>query len=219
MRKLKVKFNELKPCSLFKDVPAATLKSITTYCSVKEFEADTTIIKQGDKGDSMMIILSGMVDVFKTEKNTTQKVASLGAGTFIGEGALVSGAPRNATIKTTSSVKMAFFDLDGFNKLVMSHHSIPVTLMKTHTERCKAIVKVNKNLFAKSKKVILVFGLLGAVLFFKYGGDMFGIEFLSKIGNSIPDEIMAMFGPITGAIFLKFQNMFFGDIANKIDSL
>ena len=216
-KKVRVKFAEIRNCVLFAEVPDKTVKRIALLPSAQEISAGTDIIKEGDKGDSMFIILSGNVDILKTSKLV--KVASVGPGTFIGEGALVSGAPRNATCRTATSCRVAFFDLKAFNKLVTVHPSIPTILMKTHTERCKTVVKSSSNLFAKSKKVILIFGLLGAVLFVKYGGDVFGLEWLTRIGDMIPDEIMAMFGPIVGVIMLKFQKMFIGDIVDKIEKI
>ena len=217
MKKIKVSSDELYLCTLFNGIPKPIIKKIAMFPEAKVIEAGTTIIKEGDKGDSMFIILQGEVDVFKTEKKI--KVATLKAGTFVGEGALVSGAPRNATVVTTVTTKVAFFDLEAFNKLVVAHPSIPVTLMKTHTERCKGVVKSGGNIFAKSKKVIAVFALLGLVLFLKYGGTYLNIDAISKIGSLIPNEIMAMFGPVTGAIMLKFQKMFVGDIVSKIEKL
>lgn len=214
---LKVKYNEIKSCVLFADVPTKTVKRISTYPIAQKMSANTTVIKEGDVGDSMFIILSGTVDVFKTNKMI--KVATLGAGTFIGEGALVSGAPRNATIKIATDAKLAFFNIKAFNKLITSHPSISTVLMKTHTERCKSVVKNNSNIFAKSKKVISVFAILGGILFLKYGGDVFGIKALVDIGSKIPNEIMALFGPVTGAVMLKFQKMFVGDIVSKIESI
>jgi hypothetical protein len=109
--------------------------------------------------------------------------------------------------------------MEGFNGLVVIHPAIPVTLMKTHTERCKTVVKSNGGALGKSKKVIAVFSLLGAVLFLKYGGEYLNIPAIATIGSKIPNEIMAMFGPVTGAIMLKFQKMFIGDIVSKIEKL
>ena len=109
--------------------------------------------------------------------------------------------------------------MEGFNGLVVIHPAIPVTLMKTHTERCKTVVKSNGGALGKSKKVIAVFSLLGAVLFLKYGGEYLNMPAIATIGSKIPNEIMAMFGPVTGAIMLKFQKMFIGDIVSKIEKL
>lgn len=217
MKKIKVLPEELYLCTLFKNLPKATIKKIATFPEAKIIEKGTTIIKEGEKGDSMFVILQGEVDVFKTDKQI--KVATLKAGTFVGEGALVSGAPRNATVITASDTKVAFFNLEAFNKLIVSDPSIPIILMQTHTERCKSVVKTGGNLFAKSKKIIVVFSLLGLVLFLKYGGVYLNIDSIAKIGSLIPNEIMAMFGPVTGAIMLKFQKVFIGDIVNKIEKL
>ena len=216
-KKVRVKFADIRTCSLFAGVPDKIIKKISSYPAAQEIPEGTDIIKEGEKGDSMFIILSGSIDILKTDKFV--KVATVGPGTFIGEGALVSGAPRNATCRTTTTCKVAFFDLKAFNKLVTAHASIPVTLMKTHTERCKTVVKSNSKSFGKSKKVIAVFALLGAVLFVKYGGDLFGFHWLTNLGSKIPDEFMSMFAPITGAVMLKFQKMFVGDIVDKIEKI
>jgi hypothetical protein len=216
-KKIRIKLADIRECDLFAEVPLDIIKKIATYPVAQQIPAGTDIIKEGEVGDSMFIILNGSVDILKTNKMV--KVATVSTGTFIGESALVSGAPRNATCRTTTPCKIAFFNFEAFNKLLISHPSIPSILMKTHTERCKTVVKSNSNLFAKSKKVILIFGLLGAVLFVKYGGDVFGLEWLTRIGDMIPDEIMAMFGPIVGVIMLKFQKMFIGDIVDKLEKI
>lgn len=216
-KKITVSVDEVKNSPLFAGVPAKLLKVIPKLCEVKELSQGTTIIKEGDKGDFMFIILQGEVDILKGAKQV--KVATLSQGAFVGEGALVSGSPRNATVVCKTVVKVAYFDKAGFDGLVVIHPAIPVTLMKTHTERCKTVVKSNGSIFSKSKKIIAVFGLLGLILFFKYGGDMFGIQAIAAIGSKIPNELMAMFGPITGAVMLKFQKMFIGDIVSKIENL
>lgn len=216
-RKITVKVDEVKNSPLFVGVPTKLLKVIPNLCEVRELPQGTAIIKEGDPGDFMFIILQGEVDILKGPKQV--KVATLSQGAFVGEGALVSGSPRNATVVCKTTVKVAYFDKEGFDGLIVIHPAIPVTLMKTHTERCKTVVKSNGGALGKSKKVIAVFSLLGAVLFFKYGGDILGIKALATIGSRIPNEIMAMFGPVTGAIMLKFQKMFVGDIVSKIEKL
>jgi hypothetical protein len=216
-KKLTVKIDEIKNSSLFVGVPPKFLKNVPKYCEVKELSQGSTIIKEGETGDFMFIILQGEVDILKGPKQ--DKVATLSQGAFVGEGALVSGAPRNATVVCKTTVKVAYFDKQGFDGLVVVHPAIPVTLMKTHTERCKSVVKTNGSALGKSKKVIAVFGLLGLVLFLKYGGEYLDLPLIAAIGGKIPNEIMSMFGPVTGAIMLKFQKMFVGDIVNKIEKL
>ena len=115
-KKIKVKFADIRACNLFANVPDKTIKRIAAYPSAQEIPTGTDIIKEGEKGDSMFIILSGSIDILKTDKLI--KIASVGPGTFIGEGALVSGAPRNATCRTTTTCKVAFFDLKAFKETI-----------------------------------------------------------------------------------------------------
>lgn len=215
--KNKVKFYEIRSSPLFVGVPDKDIKKAAAYPVTTDFKPGEAIIKEGDQGDFMFIILQGEVDILKGPKQI--KVATLHQGSFVGEGALVSGSPRNATVVCKGPVKVAFFDKKAFDKLIVVNPAIPVTLMKTHTERCKTVVKTSGNVFSKSKKVITVFALLGLILFLKYGGDAFNIQTIATIGNKIPNEIMAMFGPVTGAIMIKFQKMFVGDIVDKIEKL
>ena len=66
----------------------------------RSFKAGETILRQGDPGESAFIIESGRVEIIVEAPNgKIQKVGTRGAGTMIGEMALVDNAPRTATVK------------------------------------------------------------------------------------------------------------------------
>lgn len=57
------------------------------------------IVQQGDAGDSLFIIVEGVVGVqVQLEDGRTKEVARLGAGNFFGEMALLTGEDRTATV-------------------------------------------------------------------------------------------------------------------------
>lgn len=63
------------------------------------FQAHETIVKQGDRGNSLFIIVEGVVSVqVLTEEGKNKEVARLGAGNFFGEMALLTGEDRTATV-------------------------------------------------------------------------------------------------------------------------
>jgi len=65
------------------------------------FQANDIVFKQGDKGDSLFVIREGVVGVWiKMEDGDAIEVARLGAGSFFGEMALLTGEPRTASIIT-----------------------------------------------------------------------------------------------------------------------
>ncbi|MDM8569329.1 mechanosensitive ion channel, partial [Thiotrichales bacterium HSG1] len=63
------------------------------------FSQGDIIVKQGDAGDSLFIVVEGVVGVqVQTDDGRTKEVARLGAGDFFGEMALLTGESRTATV-------------------------------------------------------------------------------------------------------------------------
>ena len=215
-RKLRVKFKDIKESPLFSGVKEPYIKRAIKFCFGKKFESGETIIKEGDAGDFMFIVLDGKVDVLKGKKNI--KLATLGKGVFVGEGALVSKAPRNATIKANGTVTVAIFDQKGFDKLSTLHPAIPATMMKVHNERCKDTVK--KMSIYRSKQFIPLI-VIGLLMFIKNGASLLPTikpvtDFVSGL---IPNELMALGGPGYVLLFLKLKKMETSEIVSKLEKV
>jgi CRP-like cAMP-binding protein len=70
----------------------------------KAFKSGEVIMRQGDPGESAYIIESGRVEILVTGRNgKVQNVGTRGAGTMIGEMALVDNAPRTATVQAVEN--------------------------------------------------------------------------------------------------------------------
>jgi CRP-like cAMP-binding protein len=76
------------------------LEKIAEIGDDRTFHAGETIIRQGEKGLGLYVILSGTADV----RRSGQKVASLSAGQFFGEAALLVDEPRTADVFAISEV-------------------------------------------------------------------------------------------------------------------
>jgi len=62
-------------------------------------EQGDVIVEQGDAGDSLFIIVEGVVGVYvRADDGKSKEVARLGAGNFFGEMALLTGEDRTATV-------------------------------------------------------------------------------------------------------------------------
>ena len=215
-KKTSIKVIDIKNSPLFAGVPEKFLKSVPKFCAVKEFTDKSTIIKEGEVGNFMFIVLDGKVDVLKGKKLV--KLATLGNGTFVGEGALVSKAPRNATVVANGNVKLAVFDQKGFDSLSTLHPAIPATMMKVHNERCKDTVR--KMSVYRSKQFIPLV-IIGALLFIKNAASILPAAqpVTSFIAGLIPDQLMALGGPGYVLLFLKLKKMEMGDIVSKLDKI
>lgn len=63
-----------------------------------------TIIGEGEHGDALYILKSGIVDVSKTDGNKPTPVNTLGQGDFFGEMALLGDQVRSATVTARTTV-------------------------------------------------------------------------------------------------------------------
>jgi len=57
------------------------------------------VISQGESGDACYLVRSGRVEVIQRDGDGVRQIATLGAGALFGEMALLTDAPRNATVR------------------------------------------------------------------------------------------------------------------------
>jgi CRP-like cAMP-binding protein len=68
------------------------------------------LFKQGDRGDSLMIVLDGyVVASVRTDAGTEEEVARLGPGEVVGEMAFVDAEPRSATVSAPQGATVLDF--------------------------------------------------------------------------------------------------------------
>jgi len=81
------------------DIPLEQLADIAVRMHVQVVPAGQVILRQGEPGDSMYFIAHGVVRVAHAEHGVSRDLATMMAGDFFGEAALLSERqPRNATV-------------------------------------------------------------------------------------------------------------------------
>jgi CRP-like cAMP-binding protein len=92
--------NALQRCVLFTQVDVDGLDACLACLRVRRFRRDETIFHQGDPGDALFIISSGAVKVVLPSGEAAEPaiLATLGAGEFFGELALLDGQPHSASV-------------------------------------------------------------------------------------------------------------------------
>lgn len=88
----------------------------------QHFQAGDVIFNQGDLGDSVYVIEQGECDVWREESGGRKLLATLKAGDYFGEMALLADQSRNATIQARAAMNVLIIPKDDFNKL---RHSVP----------------------------------------------------------------------------------------------
>jgi len=110
------KLETLKKIPLFSDLNFQQLMKVLETIEVKSFNAGDLIIKEGEKGQEMYIVLSGKMQVFR--ENVV--LNNLAPGAYFGEMALIDDAPRSATVKAMEKTKVIILEKKKFFTLLQS---------------------------------------------------------------------------------------------------
>jgi anion transporter len=104
---------------LFSGLSREDIAKILGRLEEKFFSAGTTVVSQGDKGDSFYIIQSGAVQVIlESGGGRRESIAVMGPQDSFGEMALLSGEPRSATIVTVKDTTVWMLSREAFNELI-----------------------------------------------------------------------------------------------------
>jgi len=86
-----------------------------------DLEPATVIIREGEAGQGLFVVMFGEVEVLQKDVNGRDKtVAKLGAGEVFGEMSLLGDKPTTATVRTLSRTTIMFLGRDYFQRLVQA---------------------------------------------------------------------------------------------------
>jgi CRP-like cAMP-binding protein len=97
------KVERLARIPLFAHCSKRDLREIARVTEEVEYEAGAVLIREGEPGHEFYVLLNGRLDVSRRRKGV---VAAVEAGDFVGETALLSNRPRNATVTAVAAVTL-----------------------------------------------------------------------------------------------------------------
>lgn len=120
---------ELRQVDFLRDLGDEELRVLLQGVRLLKFGLGETIVREGDAGDSLYIIRSGEVEVV-ARANGAQEVhiRNLKRPAFFGEMALMTGEPRNATIRACTDAELLELSREGFVELFRTHPSSATTM-------------------------------------------------------------------------------------------
>ncbi|MDQ3106412.1 MAG: cyclic nucleotide-binding domain-containing protein [Actinomycetota bacterium] len=119
MKKRNELVEHLADVPLFAACTKSDLKIIARHATEVEAPADTVLVAEGETADTFFVLLRGEATVrMKGGSARSRRVASLGAGSYFGELALLDPAPRSATVSATTPVILAAISARVFRTLL-----------------------------------------------------------------------------------------------------
>ena len=100
--------------------------ALLPFASLTGYRSEEIIVCEGERGDSLFVVVEGNVGVFKGEK----RVAGVGKGGVLGEIALFTGDLRNATLKAEGCVRLLRIPKEAFETILKRNRGFIETIEK-----------------------------------------------------------------------------------------
>jgi hypothetical protein len=129
----------LKEISLFKDLSLDQLEAVHQITTEVEYLSGEVIVREGDPGDQLYLLLEGRVRVFKNYGSSNEdELRDLTAGSYFGEMAILGGGERLATIVTLEHSHLLSLDGNSLRELLMQMPDISFEIFRVLVDRVRA---------------------------------------------------------------------------------
>lgn len=111
----------LRGSDLFEHQPEEVLQAVLAQGRLQQFGPGQTVFRQGDPGDTLYIVKSGVLEVVASREGAdSTTLAYLGEGEVVGELALLTGSPRSASVRCPQQAVVLTIGKDVFDDLMQT---------------------------------------------------------------------------------------------------
>ncbi|UCB47985.1 MAG: HEAT repeat domain-containing protein [Deltaproteobacteria bacterium] len=134
------KLVSVRKIPLFSDLRIRELAVIAAITDTKRFQKNEVVVREGDPGDALYLIMEGQLSVIKAMGAVRERVLdSVGKDDFFGEMALLDRKPRSASVRTDSECLFLVIKTDDFTSIMENHPAIPINICKILGRRIRAL--------------------------------------------------------------------------------
>lgn len=164
---------------IFSDCTEDELGYLIKFAHTKTFNKDDIIIKEGDIGTEIYVILAGNVDIVKNINSDMPmvKLANLGAENVLGEISIITNSPRSATVIATMETTVLIVDIVSIKQDASARMLYEKLMHNLTIELSKKLIYASNNIIKCDTK------------------DQYLAELIEdKAAIIAPDSIVALFG-------------------------
>ncbi|QDT09135.1 patatin-like phospholipase family protein [Planctomycetes bacterium K23_9] len=123
--------------SLFVGLVGEELQEVLDAFESRSFQAGETIVKMGDEGDELFLIVTGKVRVWTGDgpASNERTLSVMGPGEHFGEASMISGKPRSATVTALTYLDTLVLRREGYQRLLPKHPELLHNISRSLTRR------------------------------------------------------------------------------------
>ena len=149
----------LRAAPLFTGLSDADLERLAATVERQKLAPGELLLREGDPGDAMFVVVSGELEVTKRAGATEQPLARVGPGAIQGEIAALQGTERQASVRAVTEVEVLRIPREGLLALLDSGPDAALALVRTVLERLRSL-----ELFVRQREKLAGLGTLAAGL-------------------------------------------------------
>lgn len=130
---MSARFEALARVPLFGGLAPAELESVAAGTREVQIDVGTELMRQGEPGSEFFVITAGALEI----QIGGRAVNILGPGDFLGELALLFGAPRIATAVALEATTLLVMGKEGFTALLAEHPAVESKLLAVVAQRMR----------------------------------------------------------------------------------
>ncbi|MBV9217445.1 MAG: mechanosensitive ion channel family protein [Acidobacteria bacterium] len=148
--------------SIFAPLSDEEIERLANVSTTRTYAPGEAIVRQGQEGNSMFVVLRGTVKVQIPEKTYQKTISTLKENDFFGEMSLLTGEPRTANVVAFEETEVMRIDKSGLKPILESNPSLVETIGELVEER-RAILAEQSALEAEQKAEEKKKGVVGSL--------------------------------------------------------
>ncbi len=192
---------------LFANQSPVVLNAVVSQGTFETFGPGGIVFRQGEPGDRMYVIKSGVLEVITqpADNTPTVTVAFLGVGEVVGELALLTGSPRSATIRCPENAELFRLDKAVFDDLMASLPGMARSMCEVIARRLEATTLKSRRAESKQLSGNLEFFDLATVIQTLIGSHQTGSLIVSSPKHERVSEIVFFKGNVVRGVFQQLK--------------
>jgi CRP-like cAMP-binding protein len=136
-------------CMLLENFSIPEVRLLAHFMDVYRAAPDVEIIREGDGGDFMVMILEGRVEVRKRDRwKQMQPIAEVGPGRTLGEMSMIDGAPRFATCVAIEPALVAVMHRESLARIIVEQPMLGAKILM------ELVLMLSQRLRATSSRLV-----------------------------------------------------------------